>query len=354
MTIATRQYEGIGARMYLPEGPFGAAGQTPFPSFQPGTVVAGAYESEFVYIYMAVEASMTVNQGDVFCWDNSYYGGPTINGSAQQVLGMGVGTAYFGGRFGDTGSGNVSVVAGNTGPQTGGNASQGNIWQYVFATPGVYGIWVQRSGASVINTTGGVTALSDTVYTTTTAGSIGFLASGATHAATIANLWGVATTIAFTGTTTASSAIITSVLSTAGTAVVGLTKGQALSSSTQIAVGSYIVDIQGSTITMNINCLAAGTAQAQTANNAAYWATFTNASKTQAIVGYPYGVFPNSSLSGTGVGASCVLSSVSGNPGSLVATVSVASSAAEATAVLVTGTKYTEGMLRWPYIASQT
>jgi hypothetical protein len=50
MTIAIAQFEAVGARIYLPEGPFGAAGQTPFPSFKVGTVAAGDDEAEFVYV----------------------------------------------------------------------------------------------------------------------------------------------------------------------------------------------------------------------------------------------------------------------------------------------------------------
>ncbi|TIS11556.1 MAG: hypothetical protein E5X10_19985, partial [Mesorhizobium sp.] len=73
MTIATLQIEAIGARVFQPEGPLDLTGRSgPLPSFRPGEVFAGDAEAEFVYLLFTAVAAVTINQGDVFTWDNSY------------------------------------------------------------------------------------------------------------------------------------------------------------------------------------------------------------------------------------------------------------------------------------------
>ncbi len=71
MTIASFQFEAIGAHVYLPEGPFGSGGNFPQPSFKPGTVVSGDQGAEFIYLFVNVVTAVTANQGDAYCWDST-------------------------------------------------------------------------------------------------------------------------------------------------------------------------------------------------------------------------------------------------------------------------------------------
>lgn len=50
MAIATKQVEAMGARIYAPEGPYGAFGSFPGPSQGFGYVVMGDNESEFIFL----------------------------------------------------------------------------------------------------------------------------------------------------------------------------------------------------------------------------------------------------------------------------------------------------------------
>jgi hypothetical protein len=104
MSIAILQLEGLGARVYGAEGPFGAAGQMPLPSFKFGQVVAGDSEAEFVYLQYVATASVTLRQGDWVVWDNTYQailaGGAAMT-SGLNPFGASCGTVYLGGRSSD-------------------------------------------------------------------------------------------------------------------------------------------------------------------------------------------------------------------------------------------------------------
>ena len=131
MTIAYREYEAIGGRIFLPTL-LGLAGQTPLPEWAFGTVAAGDAESEFVYLQFAPTVAVTLNQGDALVWDNSYMVVQAGTGTGFHPFGADLGAFFLGGRLGDPA------------------VSQGSFWSYTFQ-PGVYGIWVQRAGTSLIN-----------------------------------------------------------------------------------------------------------------------------------------------------------------------------------------------------------
>jgi len=330
MSIAIAQYEAVGARTYAPEGPFGTAGQTPFPSFKPGSVVGGDAEAEFVYLLFPVYASRTVNQGDFITWDNSY--------SCQVMsdtfvtngypLGTDVGTFYLGGRSGD--------------PAAWPNG--GNLWSYTFPSAGIYGIWVQRAGTSIGNW-GTITTQATTAATTIT---VGQAASAAlvTHGQNVSGMFTGVATRTFTGTTAIGSAVIT--------AIAGLTLGTGLEigltlSGTGVPNGAVITDIQGSTVTMNVVATAAG-AVTITGTKGTAWITTVNGSP---IVTSPTinGLYPNCLLTAVGVaGGAATIVSISGNAAPYSITLS-GNSTASAT-VTSAATKYIETFLRWPFVSS--
>src|SRR5205807_2821815 len=88
-----------GAHDYAPEGPFGTAGNFPLPSIKPGQVVTGDSEGSFTFVTLAVPAAVTYNQGDFFCWDNSYNAGPVgeVIAASEYFPGTAVGTLFLGG-----------------------------------------------------------------------------------------------------------------------------------------------------------------------------------------------------------------------------------------------------------------
>src|SRR5580692_848142 len=186
MTTANRQWEAIGPRIYVPEGPFGlvgAMGALAGPTFNFGDVVDGNAEAEFIYLKYSPVSSVTFNQGDVFVWDSTLMAVPSKLGSGYHAFGSHVGTLFLGGREGDPAS-NLK--------------GQGNIWSYTF-TPGTYGIWVQRAGATVANFTT-ITAQADLAFTTATVGSVSALASGAVNSETIQNFYTAVQSFTFTAT----------------------------------------------------------------------------------------------------------------------------------------------------------
>lgn len=330
MTIAIAQFEAVGARTFAPEGPFGTAGNTPLPSFKPGSVAAGDAESEFVYLLFPVYASRTVNQGDFVCWDNSYQAGvlSDVFVATGYPLGTDVGTFYLGGRSAD--------------PAAFPNA--GNLWSYTFPTAGIYGIWVQRAGTSIGNW-GTITTQATQAVSTITVGQAAS-ATGATHFQNITGLSSTANTWTFTGTTTTGSAVLTGIAAlTLGT---GLENGLTLSG-TGIPNGTTILDFQGASLTMNSVATATG-AVTITAKKGTAFITTANGSP---IVTSPTinGLYPNALLTAVGVaGGAATIVSITGNSAPYSITLS-GNSTASAT-VTATASKYIETFLRWPYLSS--
>lgn len=330
MSIAIAQFEGVGARVFTPEGPFGAAGQTPLPSFKPGSVVAGDSESEFTYLLFPVYASRTVNQGDFVCWDNTYQANvlSDVFATTGYPVGTDVGAFYLGGRSGD-------VAA---------YPNAGNQWSYTFPSAGIYGIWVQRAGTSLGNW-GTITTQATQTVSTSTVGQVAS-ATGATHYQNITGLSSTANTWTFTATTVSGSAVLTGIsVLTLGT---GLEVGLTLSG-TGIANGTTILDFQGGTLTMNTAATASGTVTI-TAKKGTCFITTVSGSP---VVTSPTinGLYPNALLTAVGVaGGAATIVSISGNSAPYQITLS-GNSTASAT-VTATASKYVESFLRWPYLSS--
>ena len=325
MTIAYREFEAIGARVFLPEGPFGAAGQTPLPNFSPGEVIAGDAEAEYVFLYFAPTASVTLNQGDALWWDQSYIALQTTTGAGSAAFGVSVGTFFLGGRIGDPA------------------ALQGNVWSYTF-TPGIYGIWVQRSGTSLVNMAT-VNAQTKPVNTTAVAGQLNQPSAALAGSMGIQAIYSTLQSQTFTGTETTGSAILTAVSSTRM-----LTRGQYLSG-TGIPAGTYITDIQGSTVTMSAAATGSG-AQTITAAQSIFWGSNTNLSPNITGVASLPGVYPNATVTGTGVPGSTTILSVTGASPNFAVTLSANCTSTNAN-IQFTASIYIEGFLRWPFVSSQ-
>ena len=332
MPIAKYQYEALGGRTYLPDT-LGTAGQTPLQQFAFGSVVGGDCEAEFVYLRFAPVAAITLNQGDVVVWDSSYTAYPATLGAAYHPFGASGGTVYYGGRVGDPAA----------------TAAQGNVWSYAFA-PGVYGMWVQRAGTSLINLAS-INAQTKAVSTTATPGQVDQPSAGAANSQVLTGVYSALLTGTFTGNLTINSPTITAVSSCKNLYI-----GQTLSG-TGIPNGATVADIQGSTITMSANATATNTAVTVTWKTGTFYGTTSNAAGSTLTItstqNYLPGVYPNQVLSGTGVGSSAVISAISGGPGAWVITVTVASTASGTVSIAASGANYYECMLRWPYISAQ-
>lgn len=241
MTISYAQLTDIGPRTYAPEGPLDTTGQSgPLPSFNYGTVVAGAAEGEFVYVKIAISgAPVTVNQGDLVTWDQNF--NAALSTTTASIRGQSAGTFFIGGSFG--------------------NAANGPF-TYVFPTNGTYGIWVQRAGISLVKcaATVGATNLAET---TATAGQINAPASATVGSKLITGLYIPAASATFTANTTNGSPTLTNI-----STVTGIYPNQAVAG-TGIPGSTTIVSINGNpgsyTITLSANATASGTAVTVTA-----------------------------------------------------------------------------------------
>jgi len=325
MTIAAFQVEGVGARVYAPEGPLGQAGQFPFFNMKNGEVVAGDAEAEFVSLTFPVVATMTINQGDVVVWDNSYMATYARTGTGVHPFNASVGTVYLGGRI-STGQNNQSV---------------GNVWS-ITLTPGIYMIWAQRAGTSLANIAT-VNLQTKPLGTTAVNGQLNAPAVALAGSMGISGISACPTSWAFTGTTVIGSVNITLVSTNQGLVI-----GQQLSG-TGIALGAIIKDIQGSLVVMSLAATAAGSVTI-TASNGAFVCTTTNASPNLTNVNTIAGVYPNATITGTGIAG--VVFQILGNaaPYTIVMT---APSTATANSIAAVASGYIEAFMRWPQIQSQ-
>ena len=336
MTTANRQWEAIGPRIYVPEGPFGligAMGALAGPTFNYGDVVDGNCESEFIYLKFSPVASVTYNQGDVFVWDSTLMAVPAKLGAGYHSFGSHVGTFFLGGRVGDPAS-NLK--------------GQGNIWSYTFS-PGTYGIWVQRAGCTVGNFTT-VTAQTDLAYTTATVGSVSALGSGASNSETIQNFYTAPLSLTFTATDAVGSSQLTAVSDT-NKLEIGM-----LLSGTGIPNPSYITDIQGPTIYMSAPATSANSGTTVTAKKGTFYGVTVNGSPLITVtgppMGGPLGVYPNATLTGTGVAGSIVSITAIGNVYTITLSANcTATNASPGTSIAAT--QYVEAFLTWPYISAQ-
>jgi hypothetical protein len=328
MTIATKQFEVLGTRTYLPEGPFGVAGQTPFPSFAYGTVVSGDAESEYVYLQLAVTASFTLNQGDALWWDNSYVATQTTTGAGSAQFGADVGAFFLNGRVGDPAAAPAA----------------GNIWSYTFPTPGIYGIWVQRAGTSILNIAT-VNAQTKPINTTAVLGQLNAPSAPLAGSMGIQNVFACATSNTFTATTATGSVTLTACSTNKGVVI-----GQSLSG-TGVAAGAYAKDIQGSTVTMSAAATASGTVTITAANNSTLGNVTNGSTAITGVTNIP-GIYPNQTITGTGIPGSTTILSITGASPNYTINLSAAATATN-TGVTLTTSIYIEAYLRWPSVSVQ-
>ena len=324
MPIANMLTSDIGGRAGLPEGPFGTIGNYPMPSFEFGETIDGNRGSVFIYCRYAPVGSGTWNQGDVFVFDvESFTAHPATLGSAYNPFGAWVGTLYLG---------NKSGVDASLAPST---------WSWTY-TAGTYGIWLQIAGCGLVNANS-INAQTKPCSTTATAGQVDFPSSAAANSQTVALLYPPLLTGTFTANTTNGSQTLTNVSSNKN-----LFPGMTLSG-TGIPNGTYIVDMQGSTMTISNAATATNSSQTITWKNQTFWGTTVNGSPIITVTSALPGIYPNQTLTGTGV--SGTVSSINGNPGNWTITLSANASASGTVSIAATG--YYEAVLDYPYISAQ-
>jgi hypothetical protein len=354
MTIAFYAVDPMSAGMhdYTPEGPFGAAGNFPLPSFKPGQVLVGDAEAEFTYCMFAVPASLTLNQGDVLCWDNSYNATRTaeVLAAGEYPMGTAAGTFFLGGSVGNPAA----------------FPSAGSLWSFTFPAGGVYGLWVQRYGTSLINvavlSAASPSAAGTLVFpqTTATPARVTFLT---TSAATTLNgiTAGTLNTCAFSRTFVANSTAGSGVLA-AVTTCKFLVRGMTITGAGIPAVSStqgnfYITDIQGTTVTITspqgVGGITTTSGSTYTANNGLTTGNTVNGSPLVTNVPSIAGLYPNQAVTMAGF-ASPVIKSIGGVPGAYTITMTVNASATANNVQLTLNTtnNYVEGFLRSPTYAT--
>lgn len=333
MTIAKKVTGLIGARAYLPEGPYGAAGQFPFPAFAPGDVAEGELGAEFEFVLLNTTAALTLNQGDCIVYDNSGYGIQSLTGAGAHPFGASVGFFFLGGRVADLS----------------GLVSPGNIWSYTFPIAGTYGIWVQRAGKGLVNCAT-INAQTKPLNTTAVAGQLNAPTTPLAGSMGMSPLFTCPTSWTVTGNVTSGSSVITNL---AWTKTPGITKGQTISG-TGIPAGSYVVDYNGSTVTFGnlagTAATATNTGVTVTLNNASTTVTTTNGSPVLTNVTSIAGLYPNQTLTGTGIVGT--IASITGNAAPYSITMS-GNSTATANNITAVPSVYVEAFIQWPCVTSQ-
>lgn len=331
MTISKKITDVIGARGYLPEGPYGSAGNYPLPSFPPGEVCPGELGAEYEFVMLPVSAAITLNQGDCIVYDNSGYGIQSLTGTGAHPFGASVGFFWLGGRNADQAT----------------QPAPGNVWQYAFSTPGVYGIWVQRAGKGLVNCAT-VNAQTKPLNTTAVAGQLNAPAAALAGSMGFgtSTLYTCPTSWTFTGNVTSGSAIITSV---AWTKTPGITIGQTISG-TGIPTGAVVKDFSGSTVTLSAIATATNTSVTVTVSNAQTYVNTTNGSPILTGVTSIAGLYPNQTLTGTGIVGTIV--SIYGTAAPYTIQMS-GNSTATGSAISAVPSVYVEAFIYWPTIAAQ-
>ena len=203
-------------------------------SFRPGTIVHGDGGASFVAASFTATASQVVNQGDLAFVDNNFVA--TLGVTSAAKLGVKVGTFFFGGNYQ--------------------MAPTSAAFSFTFPSAGVYIVWVQVDGVSLLNCAS--TALTGkTVTSSTTAGQADAPTAGpASGSYTLGGVFLPATNYTFTANTTNGSAVLTN-LST----VTGIYPNMTISG-TGIPASTTISSINGSagnyTITLSANATATG------------------------------------------------------------------------------------------------
>ena len=160
----------------------------------------------------------------------------------------------------------------------------------------------------------------------------------------IVGAYSCATSNTFTAATTTGSVNLTAV-----SQCKGLVIGQTLTG-TGIAVGAIIKDIQGATVVMSLVASATGAGVTITAANNLFVCTTTNTSPSLTNVTSIAGVYPNQTVTGTGIAG--VVVSIFGNAAPYTILMS-ANSTATANNIAATTSVYIETFVKTPYIGVQ-
>ena len=330
MTIARIEYDGVGARIYAPEGPFGLLGQAPFQNFRPGSVLRGDSEAEFVYVLLQVMSPTIMNQGDMLIWDQNYRAVRSLSGAGSFQVGDKLGALFLGGGVGDV-QASVPPV-----PPA--------LFSANFTLAGVYGVFAQRTGASLVNAAAGAAA-GIALSTSAVSGQVATAAPVGSF--TIAPGSGVImpAAVTFTANTTAGSPNLTNCSSNFSTALGDSVSGAG------IPTGCYIKDIQGPVIVLS--AAATATAAGVTITSSKRATVGTTVSGSPVITNVPNipQIFPNQTITGTGIPASTTILYITGVPGNYSITLS-ANATAAGTNVALTTSGYLEAILNEPAIAT--
>jgi hypothetical protein len=300
--IAIEQFDYIGVRLVQPSGPLENA--LTGHSFKLGAVVRGDCEAEFVYVAFNAPAAVTLQQGQLIGWDASFQAYiPTTTNTRR---GDKIGTFFLGGRVGDPGAGPFQITL----------------------QPGSYGMWVQRTGESLLLLAGAGTTIpanANLVTTTATGGAADCPTTPLAGTKVIVGVYISPVTSAITANTVTGSNVLGNPSTLQGVEVGMKATG------TGIPAGCYVQSFNGTSITLGNN-LAAGSALA-TATNTGTTVTFTkysvvadstNGSPVLSNVSNIAGIYPGSVLNAVtvGIAAGSTVLSISGNPGSYQITMS--------------------------------
>ena len=339
MTIAYEQNMAIGARTFNPQGPFDSINS--FPAIRPGMQSFGDAGLRVIACTLYVYTPLTVSQGDVFLYDDSFTCYPISTAAALQ--GMAVGTAFFGGLP-------------KTFTQGPGSQAQ---WQYLLV-PGNYIIWLQIQGCSVINQI--TTAVANfTVQTTSTPlGAVDGKQTATAGSKNINNMFIAATSGTFTGTTVQGTPNIT-----ATTSLLGVSVGMKITGA-GIPANCFILAVNGAVVTLGNNVSGGSALATASASVTVTWAnnSFTantvTATNTLTNISNLAGIYPNATLTGAGLLAGTTIVSIVGTGQAVGSSPSVSGPVivlnqnvtATATSVTITPSIYLEGYLNHPVIGS--
>lgn len=344
MPISSFQFADIGPKFPV-DGPYGSTGFAQ-PSFKPGTVTDGDGGAEFIFLLTDVVAGYTANQGDAYVWDASFVANrcSETTASGDYLAGTSVGTLFLGGQAGE-----------------GWIPGQGGYpFTYAFAI-GRYGIWVQRAGGSlawvnsvaqpIVPRTMSTTAVAGRItFATATGSGYNLIAPGTIMLNPLTRAF---TADLLTGTNTALNASSARSLNVGmrltGTGIPGPTS----------APTTYITAIDGSTITMSAAPTASGTGVTITASWGITSGSTVSGSPLLTNIPTIYGLYPNQTITGTGIPASTHISAISGASPSYTILLDANATATSTTPILLTATtaavpNYTEVMLEWPYFSGDT
>lgn len=339
MSISTFQFEMIGAKPYLPDGPFGAGAEFPQPSFRFGEVAAGDGESEFVYLQMNVPVAATYFQGDFFQWDNNYVATPVaqVLATIGNPVGADLGTLFLG--------------MTTNGPLPFGSAGY-NPPSMTFAA-GTYGAWFQRAGTSLghVNavTTQATAAVNGPTVTLCT------FATGATHSQVITGLAPCNQKWTFSGTTTTGSTILTA-CTFGAVEPYSITRGLTLSG-TGIPGGTIVTDVGSNTVTMSAAATASAAITVTAVGGVTVGTTTSGSPILTNVQGIP-AIYPGQFISGTGIPASTNILSIGGlsppyqillNKNATATANSITFTTSSGSPVATNLPNYIEVFLRWPY-----